>query len=304
MSIFSRWQAAQEPAPSEDHVIYLIDTENVKSVWTALLENMTDSDKVYLFYTMNSGSVSYEALTGILQSGKHVELMECFTGKNGLDFQLVSYLGYMIHENDKADYCIVSDDGGYDAAIKFWQKRDVKVSRKTASQVSGKPAKTSKFRNAKPQRRTVKKTVTRKAEIEPQTEAEALQAAIREMREAGLVAPGVEKKPFGRGKSQVSAPDIMTAEGSPVAMESIAETSRTLQETAKAGTVISVSALAQVLPEETPEHLQAIAGLLEKAGRADNLADIHDGIEKIYRDDRSSEVYRTLRPHLKELYQG
>ena len=140
MSIFSR-KTVEVQEPLLDHTIYLIDTENVRTVWTLLLDRMTVNDKIYVFYTMNSGNVSYEDLNGVLSSGKSVELIQCHTGKNGLDFQLVSYLGYLIRNNENADYCIISDDSGYDAVIKFWEGRDVDVTRKTAFQVSGKQAK-------------------------------------------------------------------------------------------------------------------------------------------------------------------
>ena len=42
--------------------------------------------------------------------------------------------------------------------------------------------------------------------------------------------------------------------------------------------------------------------LLAKAASPSNLADIHDGIEKIYRDEQGTEVYRRLRPRVKSLY--
>ena len=143
MSIFSR-KTVEVQEPLLDHTVYLIDTENVRTVWTLLLDRMTVNDKIYVFYTMNSGNVSYEDLNGVISSGKSVELIQCHTGKNGLDFQLVSYLGYLIRNNENADYCIISDDSGYDAVIKFWEGRDVDVTRKTAFQVSGKQAKSAK----------------------------------------------------------------------------------------------------------------------------------------------------------------
>ncbi len=180
MAFFTRRQAAP-PVIEEEH-IYLIDTENVRSVWTLLLERMTSQDKVYVFYTMNSGSVSYEAITGILQYGKRIELVECFTGKNGLDFQLVSYLGYMIRDNEKAEYCIVSDDGGYDAAVKFWEKKGIKISRKTASEVSGKPAKTSRGKGLKGLKVTAitKKKASGSKPEEKKAEPEKAEAAKKE----------------------------------------------------------------------------------------------------------------------------
>ena len=61
--------------------------------------------------------------------------------------------------------------------------------------------------------------------------------------------------------------------------------------------------LRQLLAGETPEHVEEILKVVRKAGRPDNLADIHDGIEKIYRDENSQTIYRALRPKMKELFE-
>lgn len=50
--------------------------------------------------------------------------------KNALDFQLSSYLGYLIHENidNPYDYFIVTKDKGFESLIPYWKKRKINVS--------------------------------------------------------------------------------------------------------------------------------------------------------------------------------
>ena len=58
-------------------------------------------------------------------------MISCYPGKNGLDFQLVSYLGYLLKSAGKTEYIIISNDMGYDCVIHFWKEQGYKVSRMT-----------------------------------------------------------------------------------------------------------------------------------------------------------------------------
>ncbi len=56
-------------------------------------------------------------------------LTEVKTGKaNALDFQLVTYLGYLIAMAPKNNYYIVSQDKGFKSACQFWKERGLNVS--------------------------------------------------------------------------------------------------------------------------------------------------------------------------------
>ncbi len=246
MALFSR--KTETPEPLVDNTVYLIDTENVRTVWTLLLDRMTENDKIYVFYTMNSGNVSYEDLNGVISSGKNVELIQCHTGKNGLDFQLVSYLGYLIKSNENADYCIISDDSGYDAVLKFWEGRDVDVTRKTAAQVSGKPARAPK----KPLFGAKKKTVPRPAKPTPKPATQAPKPAAP--------APALD----------ISDPCL--------------------------------AKLKELLPDEPAERLIKISEIVKASGGKSGLADIHDEIEKLYRNEKASEIYRIVRHNISDIY--
>jgi hypothetical protein len=115
--------------------VYLVDTENVNSTWKELLPELTKNDRLILFYTANSPHISYADMGFIIQYPDSFEMMECYTGNNGLDFQLVSYLGFLLKTAAKTEYIIVSNDTGYDSVIRFWNDRERIVSRLTSAQL-------------------------------------------------------------------------------------------------------------------------------------------------------------------------
>ncbi len=315
MSIFSRKTEVQEPLM--DHTVYLIDTENVRTVWTLLLDRMTENDKIYVFYTENSGNIKYEDLNGVISSGKNVELIQCHTGKNGLDFQLVSYLGYLIRNNENADYCIISDDSGYDAVIKFWEGRDVDVTRKTAFQVSGK--------QAKPVKKSifgVKPKAKAPAPKKPKAEQSKAEQPTKQFESKQTVQPQAkpqqsalsQDKPQPKSKSKTIAPskelmqdskltvneDDVIISGSMSPEPSIPEepklTVRGDDVTLDRPTI--ETKLSILLPDEPADRIVEIADIIRKAGGKKGLADIHDEIEKLYRNEKGPEIYRKIRQNL------
>ena len=116
--------------------VYLVDTENVGTAWKEILPQKNLKDIMILFYTENSPGISYQDLNVIRQYPASFDMMLCYPGKNGLDFQLVSYLGYLIRTAPKSEYIIISNDTGYDAAVKFWSDRKVEVSRRGKAELT------------------------------------------------------------------------------------------------------------------------------------------------------------------------
>lgn len=114
----------------EDNVTYLVDTENVGIVWKSLVKT-TSNNTVYVFYTDKSPHISYNDLVELMNAPLSFKAIKCFPGTNGLDFQLVSYLGFLIHENPEQIYVIVSKDKGFDSVCKFWTNQKCHVSRST-----------------------------------------------------------------------------------------------------------------------------------------------------------------------------
>lgn len=107
--------------------IYYIDSENVGDSWIQLLD---DSDSRFLvFYTGHSPRIAYPQVIQLMNATNKPEFIECYEGNNGLDFQLVTYLGYELHANHSNEMIIVSNDTGFDAAVLFWKERDMNVKR-------------------------------------------------------------------------------------------------------------------------------------------------------------------------------
>lgn len=100
--------------------ILLIDTENVGHTWLNIkgLEKNNKNIEVILFYTFYSAHNNLENDFFDLYEGYNVKEIECLYGKNALDFQLISYAGYLIKKNGSKKIYIVSKDKGYDTVIR------------------------------------------------------------------------------------------------------------------------------------------------------------------------------------------
>ena len=72
--------------------IFLVDSENIGSLWSRLLPIVTEEDKMFVYYTEHSPYISYDHLLQIISYCKIPEFVKCYEGKNALDFQLVSEL--------------------------------------------------------------------------------------------------------------------------------------------------------------------------------------------------------------------
>ena len=112
-------------------VQYLIDSENVGDFWIPLLDLPADETELIVFYTRNSPHMSYESLIKLKESDRTVTFIKCYEGTNALDFQLVSELGYRIGNDEDGRFVIVTNDTGFDAAVKYWRRRKKSVKRVT-----------------------------------------------------------------------------------------------------------------------------------------------------------------------------
>lgn len=100
---------------------FLIDFENVKSAGLAGLEQLDAADDVVILYSANSNTLSFEMHQKILQSPACVDYYQIRRGgKNSLDFQLSSLLGYLVGTGDYSHLYVVSNDSGFDVLRDFW----------------------------------------------------------------------------------------------------------------------------------------------------------------------------------------
>ena len=109
--------------------IYLVDSENVGDIWVPLLVSSQEDDEILVFYTTKSPHMNYENVRMLKETEKEADFIKCFEGSNALDFQLVSELGYRLSQNADREYVIVSNDTGFDAAVRYWSTRKMPVSR-------------------------------------------------------------------------------------------------------------------------------------------------------------------------------
>lgn len=113
---------------------FFIDFENVHSSGLDGIENFGKDDVIYLMYTNTCKTIQLTVMDKLLHCGRDIKLnlVKVSVGtKNALDFQLSSYLGYLIAktEKQKCSYYIVSNDTGYDFIVSFWNEQGVDVSR-------------------------------------------------------------------------------------------------------------------------------------------------------------------------------
>lgn len=102
---------------------YLVDYENAKNL--SGISNLSPDDHVIIFYSKNADSLPIDIHKEILSAQAKIEFKHVEVGKNNaLDFQLDSYLGYVICQNESSDckYYIVAKDGGYSCVAAFWKQ--------------------------------------------------------------------------------------------------------------------------------------------------------------------------------------
>ena len=153
---------------------FLVDSENVNDNWLMLFDMADEDDEIVVFYTKKSPHMSYMSVIRLIENNKiNIRFEECYEGTNALDFQLVSYMGYLMGHNDTHsestcepasgnteiqdntkpykdnsstnpivtntadvsaascadEYIIMSNDTGYDPAVRFWKDKGFAVRR-------------------------------------------------------------------------------------------------------------------------------------------------------------------------------
>ena len=107
----------------------MIDSENVGSTWVSLLQEGKQFD-LYIFVTENAKSLNFSLLKELTGDSSHkINIIECESGRNSLDFYLSSYLGYLIGRAKHSSYVVVSQDTGFDHVIDYWKRNGVDVVR-------------------------------------------------------------------------------------------------------------------------------------------------------------------------------
>lgn len=111
---------------------YLIDFENVKSRGMEGVELLTEEDTVCIFYSDNADSMTFDLHRKLNETKANIIYHKVAVGtKNALDFQLATYLGYLIceqlREGIHPNYFIVIKDNGFTSLMVYWKAQGVPV---------------------------------------------------------------------------------------------------------------------------------------------------------------------------------
>lgn len=100
---------------------YLVDFENVKSKGLTGIDSLDETDSVIIFYSENSDTISFEMHQKVLCSKADIEYFKVNVGgKNALDFQLSTLLGYLVGKGVYSHIFVISNDKGFDFLHDFW----------------------------------------------------------------------------------------------------------------------------------------------------------------------------------------
>ena len=112
---------------------FLIDFENMPISDGTYLEGMHSGDVIIIFYSDMCNEISLDLLETADRLNVECHYQKANIGtKNALDFQLSSYLGYLIGKGTlNARYHIVSKDKGYDCLCNYWRSQNIPVDRIT-----------------------------------------------------------------------------------------------------------------------------------------------------------------------------
>ncbi|MCR4690067.1 MAG: hypothetical protein K5739_01810 [Lachnospiraceae bacterium] len=110
--------------------IYLVDYENTGIKGVKGIERLSEEDKLVIFYGPKTGSVPFEDLVKITATRAKLEFIRTMkTAKNYLDFQLVTYVGYLVAKDPSQEYFVISKDSGFDSVVDFWSEKNIRISR-------------------------------------------------------------------------------------------------------------------------------------------------------------------------------
>ncbi len=105
---------------------YLVDYENVKVAGLNGVTSLVKDDIVNIFYSKNADSLTFDMHEQLNSCKAKIYFHRVEVGRqNALDFQLSSYLGFLISKNSgkNINYYIVSKDKGFSSLISFWKEK-------------------------------------------------------------------------------------------------------------------------------------------------------------------------------------
>ena len=278
-------------------MVYLVDFENVSSAGISGIQRLTKDDKVYIFYTVNASNMSFAAHLNLLSSPAEIIYYNVSSGgKNALDFQLSSFLGYLISKGEEKSFCIISNDRGFEYVRAFWERSGLAA----GVSINGAPSiNRSLIPLEKPFSAKIQQGIDRvQIDADDQMEEDVVSIAENVQQEASAMDAEeiMEKKPKKRGrpkgrKSEAKAvPNNETEKASPAKKKRTVSGADTAMETLKAA-----MAKADVSGDE--ESATVMELLKKSAGKQQ----FYRGLLKIFGMEKGVVVYKAIRPEYTNL---
>lgn len=112
---------------------YLIDYENVFEGGLNGIGRLTEDDCICVFYSEKADHMTFGLHRRLNEAKARITFQKVEVGtKNALDFQLATYLGYIICQDQSSGksgkYFIVTKDNGFSVLSDYWKRKKVKVS--------------------------------------------------------------------------------------------------------------------------------------------------------------------------------
>ena len=101
---------------------YLIDFENIKNI--SHVADLSEQDTIVFFYSQNANALSFDLHIELNKTpAKKEYFMGQCGGKNALDFQMSSYVGFLISKYPDEKIYIISKDKGFCYLLSFWREQ-------------------------------------------------------------------------------------------------------------------------------------------------------------------------------------
>lgn len=130
--------------------IFLVDYENVKAEGLEFIDYLEPEDQVVTFFSKNAETIPMGTYFKLIRSRAGFYAIQLDkSGKNALDFQLVTYLGYLMGTDGDQEIYVITGDKGFLSAVSFCRKFLIPQSRYRKS-VEMCPSIASLFSGCKP----------------------------------------------------------------------------------------------------------------------------------------------------------
>ncbi|MGN0596209.1 MAG: PIN domain-containing protein [Ruminiclostridium sp.] len=299
-------------------MFYFIDYENIGANGFNGIDILDENDTVILFYSENNCRLPFSLHKKIGESKASFQYYDIRTGaRNAADFQLVTYLGFIIATNPNSEYTIISKDDGFNAVVRFWADKGITVYRSTNLFRQSMPPK-----KVEPVEEVIPTVQEKTAEIAEETVAE---AAIEEAAEAEQTEEEIsaelpieelteeiaehKEQPVENAEQPSRTSDIditqlveEIAKPAEQPAEQPSESKRPYKRTTakKPRRQNGANSTTEQLKDLIPQYHYDIPQINEIIGKYKTKQGINNALVKLYGTDKTGVIYKAIKPLLKD----